>query len=41
MILIDPDNKEIDKQVIQQLKDLQFNVTDEGQIEDYLGVRIQ
>jgi hypothetical protein len=27
--------------VIQQLKDLQFNVTDEGQIEDYLGVRIQ
>jgi hypothetical protein len=39
-ILIDPDNKEIDK-VIQQLKDLQFNVTDEGKIEDYLGVRIQ
>jgi hypothetical protein len=40
MILIDPDDKEIDK-VIQQLKDLQFNVTDEGQIEDYLGIRIQ
>jgi hypothetical protein len=39
-ILIDPDDTEINK-VIQQLKDLQFNVTDEGQIEDYLGVRIQ
>jgi hypothetical protein len=39
-ILIDPDNKEIDR-VIQQLKDLQFNVMDKGQIEVFLGIRIQ
>jgi hypothetical protein len=40
-ILINPDNTEIDKVIVQQLKDLKFNVTDEGQIEDYLGVWIQ
>jgi hypothetical protein len=38
-ILIDPSNKEIDK-IIQQLKDHKFDVQDEGQIEDFLGVRI-
>jgi hypothetical protein len=38
-ILIDPSNNEIDK-IIQQLKDIKFNVQDEGQIEDFLGVRI-
>jgi hypothetical protein len=40
MILIDPSDKEIDK-IIQQLRDLNFDVQDEGQIEDFLGIRIQ
>jgi hypothetical protein len=40
MILIDPSNNEIDK-IIKQLRDLNFDVQDEGQIEDFLGVRIQ
>jgi histone deacetylase 1/2 len=39
-ILIDPSNKEIDK-IIQQLKEHKFDVQDEGQIEDFLGVRIR
>jgi hypothetical protein len=39
-ILIDPSDKEIDK-IITQLRDLKFDVQDEGQIEDFLGVRIQ
>lgn len=39
-ILIDPSNKEIDK-IIQQLRDHKFDVQDEGQIEDFLGVRIR
>jgi Reverse transcriptase (RNA-dependent DNA polymerase) len=39
-ILIDPDDEQIDK-VIQELKGLQYDVTDEGSIEDYLGVQIQ
>jgi hypothetical protein len=39
-ILINPDNEAIE-QVICELKDLKFNVTDEGQIKDYLGVRIK
>jgi hypothetical protein len=39
-ILIDPSDKAIDN-IIQELKDQKFNVTDEGQIEDYLGVRIE
>jgi hypothetical protein len=39
-ILIDPSNKEIDK-IIKQLKEHNFDVQDEGQIEDFLGVRIQ
>jgi histone deacetylase 1/2 len=39
-IIIDPSNKEIDK-IIAQLRERKFDVQDEGQIEDYLGVRIQ
>jgi hypothetical protein len=39
-ILIDPSNKEIDK-IIHQLRELKFDVQDEGQIEDFLGVRIR
>jgi hypothetical protein len=39
-ILIDPSDKEIDN-IIKQLQDHKFNVQDEGQIEDFLGVRIQ
>jgi hypothetical protein len=39
-ILIDPSDDEIDK-ITTQLCDLKFDVQDEGQIEDFLGVRIQ
>jgi hypothetical protein len=39
-ILIEPSDEVINN-VIQELKDQKFNVTDEGQIEDYLGVRIE
>jgi hypothetical protein len=40
MILIDPSNKEIDK-IIKQLREHNFDVQDEGQIKDFLGVQIQ
>jgi hypothetical protein len=39
-IIIDPKDQAIDK-VIEDLRELKFNVTDEGQIEDYLGVKIE
>jgi hypothetical protein len=39
-ILIEPSDEVINN-VIQELKDQKFNVTDEGQIEDYLGVHIE
>jgi hypothetical protein len=40
MILIDPSNESIDN-IIQELKNQMFNVTNEGQIKDYLRVRIE
>jgi hypothetical protein len=40
-VLIDPVKSEIDK-VIQELHDLNYQLTDEGNIEhDYLGVKIE
>jgi hypothetical protein len=39
-ILIEPSDEVINN-VIQELKDQKFNVTDEGQIKDYLRVRIE
>jgi hypothetical protein len=39
-VLIDPDKENIDK-VFAELKALKYGVTDEGQIDDYLGVKIQ
>jgi hypothetical protein len=38
-ILIDPSSKEIDK-IIHQLKEHKLDVQDEGQMKDFLGVRI-
>jgi histone deacetylase 1/2 len=38
--LINPDKENIDK-VFTKLKALKYNVTDEGQIDDYLGVKIE
>ena len=39
-ILIHPDKKEIDK-VIEQLRKLKYNISDEGDISDYLGVKVE
>ena len=39
-ILIDPDPKNMDK-VIQELQDLNYDISDEGKIDDYLGVKIE
>jgi hypothetical protein len=39
-VLIDPVKSEIDK-VIQELRDLNYQLTDEGNIDDYLGVKIE
>ena len=40
MILIDPEDKPIDD-VIRELQDLNYDLTDEGNLEDYLGIRIE
>jgi histone deacetylase 1/2 len=40
LILIAPDPREIDK-VFQEFKTLKYNVTDEGQIDNYLGVKVE
>ena len=40
MILIDPEDKTIDN-VIQELQSLHYNLTDEGNLEDYPGIRIE
>lgn len=40
MILINPNNQEIDN-IIQELKDLHYDVTDESDIKDYLAIRIE
>ena len=39
-ILIDPEDKLIDD-VIQELQDLNYDLTDEGNLKDYLGIRIE
>jgi hypothetical protein len=39
-ILIDPRQEQIDR-VIDEFKDLKYDVTDEGQLSDYLGVKIE
>ena len=39
-ILLHPDAKEIDK-VIAELRALKYNISDEGDISDYLGVKVQ
>ena len=36
-ILIDPEDKPIDN-VIQELQALNYDLTDEGNLEDYLGI---
>ena len=38
--ILDPDEKKIDD-VIQELKDLKYDITDEGDIDEYLGVKIE
>ena len=38
--MIDPDNSKIDE-LIQEIKDLNYDVTDEGDLEDYLGITIE
>jgi hypothetical protein len=38
-ILISPDNSEIDRAVEELAK--HFNITDQGQIDDYLGVKVE
>ena len=39
-ILIDPNDKPIDN-VIQELQRLNYDLTDEGDLEDYLRIRIE
>ena len=41
-IVIDPDNSSKIDKLIQEIKDLDYNVTDEGDLEDYLaGITIE
>jgi len=38
-IIAHPDKREIDK-VIRELRDLEYDISDEGDIGDYLGVKV-
>ena len=40
MILIDPDDKPIDN-IIKELCNINYDLTDESDLEDYLGIRIK
>ena len=40
-ILIDPEDKPIDNNVIKELCKLNYDLTNKGELEDYLGIQIE